>query len=124
MKPFQRGIFIVAINGDMGDAFVLEELDEIHGEEAFADSAFAVEDEVEAFHVGGGLSFRTCAMRGPRALSDGLSSPYGCADRSADAPSPFPGGEPAALFSPFPWTEAGGRFRPGRLRGRTISPST
>lgn len=102
---------------------LLPELDEVHGEEAFADAAFAVEDEVEAFHVVGGLSFRTCAIRGPRVRSDGASSPLGFVDSSADAPSPFPV-ESATLFSPFPWTEAGGRFRPGRLRGRTTSPST
>jgi hypothetical protein len=34
----------------VGDALVFEELDEIDGEEAFADTAFAVEDEVETFH--------------------------------------------------------------------------
>ena len=51
MKPFQRRVFIVGINRDVGDALVLEKLDEIDGEEAFADTAFAVEDEVETFHV-------------------------------------------------------------------------
>jgi hypothetical protein len=40
-------------------------LDKIDGEEAFADTAFAVEDEVETFHGFCGLSIRTCAMRGP-----------------------------------------------------------
>jgi hypothetical protein len=32
------------------DAFVLQVLDKIDGEETFADTAFAVEDEIEAFH--------------------------------------------------------------------------
>ena len=35
----------------MGNPLVLQELDEIDGKEAFADTAFAVEDEVEPFHV-------------------------------------------------------------------------
>jgi len=51
MKPLERRIFVVAVNGGVGDAFVLEVLDEIDGEETFADAAFAVENEVETFHV-------------------------------------------------------------------------
>jgi hypothetical protein len=35
----------------MSNAFVFKELDEVDGKEAFADTAFAVEDKVEAFHV-------------------------------------------------------------------------
>src|SRR6266496_2917597 len=45
VKPLQSRILVVGINGDVGDALVLEELDEIDGEEAFADTAFAVEEE-------------------------------------------------------------------------------
>src|ERR1041385_5632646 len=66
VKPLQSRILVVAINRDVGDALVFEELDEINGEEAFANAAFAIEDEVEPFHVLGGLMIRTCAMRGPR----------------------------------------------------------
>ena len=51
MKPLQRRILVVAINRDVGDALVFEELDEVDGEEAFADAAFAIEDEIESFHV-------------------------------------------------------------------------
>ena len=50
MKPFQRRIFVVAVNRDMGDALVFEELDEIDGKETFADAAFAVKDENQSFH--------------------------------------------------------------------------
>ena len=51
MKPFQRRVFVVGINSNVGAALVFEELNEIDGEEAFADAAFAVEDEVNTFHV-------------------------------------------------------------------------
>ena len=51
MKTLQRRVLVVRINCDVGDAFVFEELDEIDGEEAFADAALSVEDEIEAFHV-------------------------------------------------------------------------
>ena len=44
MKPLQRRVFVVAIYRSVGDAFVFEELDEVDGEEAFADTAFAVEN--------------------------------------------------------------------------------
>ena len=50
MKPFQRRVFVVAVNRDMGDALVFEELDEIDGEETFADAAFAIKDESQSFH--------------------------------------------------------------------------
>ena len=50
MKSFQRRVFIIAVNRDMGDALVFEELDEIDGEEAFADAAFAIKDENQSFH--------------------------------------------------------------------------
>ena len=50
MKPFQRRVLVVAVNRDMGDALVFEELDEIDGEEAFADAAFAIKDENQSFH--------------------------------------------------------------------------
>ena len=51
VKPLQRRILVVGINRDVGDALVLEELDEVDGEETFADTAFAIEDEVETFHA-------------------------------------------------------------------------
>jgi hypothetical protein len=51
MKPLQRRVLVVAINRDVSDAPVLEELHEVDGEEAFADAAFAIEDKVETFHV-------------------------------------------------------------------------
>ena len=50
MKPFQRRVLVVAVNRDMGDALVFEELDEIDGEETFADAAFAIKDENQSFH--------------------------------------------------------------------------
>ena len=50
MKPLQRRIFVVAVNRDMDDALVFQELDIIDGEETFADAAFAVKDENQSFH--------------------------------------------------------------------------
>jgi hypothetical protein len=53
-KSLQSRVLVVRINCDVGDALVFEELDEIDCEEAFADTAFAVKDEVETF---------SCALR-------------------------------------------------------------
>ena len=50
MKPFQRRVLVVAVNRDMGNALVFEILDEVDGEEAFANAAFAVKDENQSFH--------------------------------------------------------------------------
>ena len=50
MEAIQRRVFVVAVNGDVLDALVFQVLDKIDGEETFADTAFAVEDEVETFH--------------------------------------------------------------------------
>ena len=50
MKPFQGRVLVVAVNRDMGDALVFEELDEIDGKETFADAAFAIKDENQSFH--------------------------------------------------------------------------
>ena len=106
----------------MGDARVLEKLNEIDGEETFANSSFAVEDEVETFHVVWGFSIRTCAMRGPRVRVGGASLPLGLVDGSAGKPASAAGTESEAVSPPFADVEAVGRFRPGRLRGRTVSP--
>ena len=57
-------------------------LDEVDGEEAFANAAFAVENEVETFHVFSGLSIRTCAMRGPQLRICGIPLPLGSAGGS------------------------------------------
>jgi hypothetical protein len=67
------------------NALVFEELDEIDGEEAFADTAFAVKDENQSFHVDCGVSLRTCAMRGPRVRAGDVSSPLELAEGSAGA---------------------------------------
>jgi hypothetical protein len=83
VKPFQRRILVVGINREVRNAFVLQELDEVHDEEAFPDSAFAVEDEVETFHALCGLSIRTWAMRGPRVRVVGASSPLAFGGGSA-----------------------------------------
>jgi hypothetical protein len=50
MKPFQRRVFVVAVNRDMSNALVLEELDIIDGKETFADTPLAVKDENQSFH--------------------------------------------------------------------------
>ena len=51
MEPFEGRVFVITVEGRMADMAVFEVLDEVDGEEAFADAAFAVEDEVEPFHV-------------------------------------------------------------------------
>jgi len=50
MNPFQCRVFIIAVNRDLGDTLVFEELDEINCEETFADAAFAIKDENQSFH--------------------------------------------------------------------------
>ena len=51
----------------MGDLTVFEVLDEVDSEEAFADSSFAIEAEVETFaHVSLELRSSTWAICGPR----------------------------------------------------------
>ena len=50
MKPFQGGVFVVAVTGGVRDVFVFKILDEVDGKEAFADTALAVEDEDEPFN--------------------------------------------------------------------------
>jgi len=121
VKPLQSRILVVAINRDVGDALVFEELDEVDGEEAFANAAFAIEDKIKAFHVLGGLRMRTCAIRGPREGFCGVPPPTGFAIGSGNESGSFGCGE-AGAGSPFDETDT--RFRPGRRRGRTISPST
>lgn len=55
VKPLERGVFVVAVDGAVNVAAILEILDEVHGEEALADPAFAVDDEVDLFaHKNGG----------------------------------------------------------------------
>src|SRR5439155_9817267 len=46
VKSLQSRILVVAINRDVGDALVFEELDEVDGKEAFANAAFAIEDKI------------------------------------------------------------------------------
>ena len=108
----------------MGDALVFEELDEIDGKEAFTDTALAIEDEVETFHVLWGLSILTCAMRGPRVRVGGASLPLELVDGSAGMPASAADAESEAVSPSFADVGAFGRLRPGRLRGRTVSPST
>jgi len=50
MEAGERGVFVVAVKDGMGNGLVFEILDEVDGKETFADTAFAVEDEVETFH--------------------------------------------------------------------------
>jgi len=61
----------------MGNLLVLKVLHEVDGKKAFADTAFAVEDEIETFHAvcDCGLSIRICAMRGPCGRVAGGASP-------------------------------------------------
>jgi len=58
MKPFQGRVLVVAVNRDMGDALVFEELDEIDGKETFADAAFAIRMRISLF-IGSWVEFAT-----------------------------------------------------------------
>jgi hypothetical protein len=49
METLQCRIFVVGINGDVGDGIIFEKLNEIDGEKTFADAALAVDDGVELF---------------------------------------------------------------------------
>src|SRR5579872_3815628 len=63
METFQRGILVVGVDGDMAYAFVLQELDEVYREEAFAYPALSVDDQVKAFHgsIAGAFGRLRCA---------------------------------------------------------------
>jgi hypothetical protein len=103
------------------DVPIFEKLDEISSEEAFAHTAFSIQNQNESFHAFCGLRILTWAIRGPRerggvelsslVSNDALGSPsfgeFGVGGESANGIDP--------RF---------GRLRPGRRRGRTISPST
>ena len=65
----------------------------------------------------------TCAIRGPRVRA-GAPSLMESADGSADVLTSLGGAGSVAVSPPFADEETGGRLRPGRLRGRTVSPST
>ena len=49
METLQCRIFVVGVNGDVGDAVVFEILDKIDGKKTFADAALAIDDGVELF---------------------------------------------------------------------------
>ena len=75
VETFQRGVFIVGIEGHKWQALVLEKLDEVDSEKTFADAAFAVEDEVELFfHRSSGFAKSMRAMRGPSAAGGLIGS--------------------------------------------------
>ena len=125
VESLQRGILVVAVDGDMGDPFVLEELDEVDGKEAFADTAFAIEDEVESFHVFGVVTMRTWAIRGPRGRSGRVWSTSGSSLGGSEAPASVAvAGAAVTTVSTIGDEVDAVRLRPGRRRGRTISPST
>ncbi len=63
-------------------------------------------------------------MRGPRVRAGDASSPLELVEGSADALASVTGIGFEAISPPFGGAETVGRFRPGRLRGRTVSPST
>src|SRR5207302_10535086 len=68
MEAFQSRVFVIAVKGRIADFTVFEVLDEVDGEEAFADAAFAVEDEDESFFHNRGLGSSmnsTSAICGP-----------------------------------------------------------
>ena len=63
-------------------------------------------------------------MRGPRVRVGGASLLLELVDGSAGLLASAGGTESEAASPPFADVEVSGRFRPGRLRGRTVSPST
>ena len=60
MKPFQGGIFIIAVAGDVEGIFILEKLDEIDGKETFADTTLAIENKVETLNH---MVHRVCGVQ-------------------------------------------------------------
>jgi len=67
---------------------------------------------------------RTCAIRGPRVRAGGVSLPLEVAGGSAPVLTSAVGAESADVSPPIAGVEISGRLRPGRLRGRIVSPST
>ena len=63
-------------------------------------------------------------MRGPRVRAGGVSLPLELVEGPAEVLTSAAGTESGGVSPPFAGTETSGRFRPGRLRGRTFSPST
>ena len=49
VEALERRVFVVAVDRAMGDAAISKILNEVRGEEALSDSAFAVDDEVDLF---------------------------------------------------------------------------
>jgi hypothetical protein len=68
VKPFQGRVFVIAVAGDKLDFFVFKVLDEVDGKETFADTALAIQNEVESFsHIcSSGFRSSTLAICGPR----------------------------------------------------------
>jgi ApbE superfamily uncharacterized protein (UPF0280 family) len=49
VEALERRVFVVAVDRAMSDAAIFEILNEVRGEEALSDAAFAVDDEVDLF---------------------------------------------------------------------------
>jgi hypothetical protein len=49
MKTLERRVLVVAVDGTVSAAAILQVLNEVDGEEALSDSAFAIDDEVDLF---------------------------------------------------------------------------
>jgi hypothetical protein len=49
VKALEGGVLVVAVDGTVAETAIVQILDEVGGEEALADAAFAVDDEVDLF---------------------------------------------------------------------------
>jgi hypothetical protein len=49
METLQRRVLVIAVDCAMSDTAIFQILNEVRGEEAFPDSAFAVDDEIDLF---------------------------------------------------------------------------
>jgi hypothetical protein len=49
METLQRRVLVIAVDCAMSDAAIFQILNQVDGEEALSDSAFAVDDEVDLF---------------------------------------------------------------------------
>ena len=49
VEALQRRVFVVAVDRAMRDAAIFEILNEVRGEEAFSNAAFAIDDEIDLF---------------------------------------------------------------------------
>ena len=79
VETLKRRVLVVAVDGAMSDTSIFEILNEVRGEEALSDAAFAVNDEVDLFVHGwwADQRLRGSATRGPRVRVRSVGASFG-----------------------------------------------